>query len=196
MSLSASAIAVPAPSAAAAVRRWGWTAAGATATAGVLHVIAGLDHLGAGELVVAFFLVTGLGQLASAAWLSVSAATGERPAARPVAALLAVTTALLGLYLVAHGTDLLAGVTGAANDPSSTDAHHQSTTNGPVALGLTPTALREPPGLLGTATVTVEVLAVLAFTALLPTRARRLVGNVLAVLGGGAWLLWLAGALG
>jgi hypothetical protein len=174
------------------LRRWGWTAVGTTAAAGVLHVLAAIDHLGAGELVVAFFLVTALGQLAAAGALAVATATGRRPASGPLAGLLAITVALLVLYLLAHTTDLLAGFSPA--DAVGPEHEHPEPT-GPVALGAAPTR-GEPPGVLGTATVTLELLSVLAFTALLPPRVRRSAGNVLAVVGGAVWLLWLTGVLG
>jgi hypothetical protein len=158
----------------------------------VLHVLAAIDHLGAGELVVAFFLVTALGQVAAAGGLAVSATTGRRPAAGPLAALLAITVGLLVLYLLAHTTDLLAGFS-----PTDTvgPEHEHAEPTGPVALGSAPTR-GEAPDLLGTSTVALELLSVLAFTALLPPNARRGAGNVLAVLGGAVWLLWLTGVLG
>lgn len=169
---------------------WGWTAAAAMALAGVLHLVAAVDHLGWGELVVGFFLGTGLGQLAAGAWLAVAAATGTRPATVLLTGLLAATVALLVLYLVAHSTELLAGVAA-----PGVGEHHEGTA-GAVALGDAPAGLREPPGLLGTATVAVEIVALLACTALLPARRRRLAGNVVAALGGAIWLSWLTGALG
>ena len=180
----------PAPPRPDRLRPWAWTAVGATAAAGVLHVLAAVDHLDTGDLVVAFFLVIALGQLAAAGGLAVSAVTGQRPAPGPLTALLAVTVALVALYVVAHTTDLLAGVL----VPDS-PLHEHSEPTGPVALSATPVR-GEPPGVLGTATVTVELLSVLAFTALLPARGRRIAGNVLAVLGGATWLLWLTGVLG
>lgn len=186
-------------------RPWGWLAAATTAAAGFLHVLAAVDHRGTGDLVVGFFLLTALGQLAAAGGLAVVAVAGGRPGARLLIGLLAVTVALIVLYLVAHTTDLLAGLsagdgpTGSgAVDAAHADGHQQAetTTTGPVALGAAPPGHGEPPGLLGTATVTVELLSVLAVTALLPSRRRRPAGNVLLTLGATTWLLWLAGVLG
>ncbi len=172
---------------------WVWAAAGTTAAAGLLHVFAAFDHLHAGELVVAFFLVTALGQLAAAAGLTVAAMTGDRPDTRLLIGLLAATVALIGLYLVAHTTDLFAGVTGGGGHAAG---GHEAGTTGPVALGNAPPRNSEQPGLLGTATVTVELISVLALTAMLPAHPRRLAGDVLLGLGAAAWLLWLANVLG
>jgi hypothetical protein len=193
---------VPAPPSspprAPALRRWCALAAATTAAAGVLHVFAAVDHVGAHEVVVGFFLVTALGQLASAGGLAVAAVTGERPDSRLVAGILVATVGLVVLYLVAHTTDLLAEFTvhdgpAGLEDPHGAD-HNLAT--GPVALSGAPVGSGEPPGLLGTATVAVELLSVVALTALLPPHRRRLSGNVLLVLGAGAWLLWLTGVLG
>jgi hypothetical protein len=187
--------AAPAASAVAA-RRWGWAAAAATATAGVLHLVATVDHLGARELVIAFFGLTALGQLAAAAGLAMVGVTGERPSVTVVSGLLAATVGLICLYLVAHSTDLLAGSTAGAGEGGGSHAHGAEPT-GPVSLGTDPTVLAaEPPGLLGTLTVATELVAVVSLIALLPPRRRRLAGNVVLALGGAAWLLWLAGVLG
>jgi hypothetical protein len=181
-----------------ALRRWCALAAAATAAAGVLHVLAAVDHAGGSEIVVGFFLVTALGQLASAGGLAIAGVTGEPPDPRLVAGILAATVGLVVLYLVAHTTDLLAVFTAtdgplAAVDPHGAD-HNPDT--GPVALSGAPTGTGESAGPLGTATVALEVFSLLAFLAVLPQRGRRLAGNVLAVLGGAAWLLWLTGVLG
>ena len=194
MSALVEAPAPPAPPSSIRLRRWAWAGAVTTWVAGMLHVLAAVDHLDAGELVVGFFLVTAFGQLAAAVGLAIAGVTGERPAPALLAGLLAVTVGLLALYLVAHTTDLLAGVTAA--EMGGPTGHEHPEPSGPVALSDTPPVRGEPPGLLGTATVTAEVLSVLAFVALLPPRLRRLAGNALAVLGAGAWLLWLTGVLG
>jgi hypothetical protein len=169
--------------------RWCWTAVAATAAAGVLHLAVAADHVGASELVVAFFGGIALAQLATAVWLAVMAGTGERPGVGVLSALLSATVGLVCLYLVAHGTDLLAGLTAGAGQDGAAHGHGGGTT-GSVAAGT------EPPGLLGTVTVTAELLAVVALTALLPPRGRRLAGNVVLALGGAAWVLWLTGVLG
>jgi hypothetical protein len=180
----------------AAFRRWCWTAGAATAAAGALHLAAAVDHLGTNDLVVAFFGATALGQLAAAAGLAVVAGTRERPPVALLSALLAVTVGLVCLYLVAHSTDLLAGLTAPAAPGAGAHEHGIGTT-GPVALGTEPTAAGiEPPDALGTLTVAAELLAAVALTALLPLRGRRLAGNVVLALGGAAWLLWLTGVLG
>lgn len=184
----------PAPPSSPRFRWWAWTGAGATAAAGVLHVLAALAHLEAGALVVGFFLVTAFGQLAAASGLAISAVSGQRPAPGLLAGLLAVTVGLLCLYLVAQTTDLLGGVT--TTEFGGPAGHEHPEPMGSVAMSDAPQVRGEPPSPLGTATVTVEVLSVLAFLALLSPRGRRLGGNALAVLGSVAWLLWLTGVLG
>ena len=167
-----------------ALRRWCWVAVAGTAAAGVLHLAAAVEHLGASELVIAFFGGTGLAQLAAAVVLAMGAVTRVPPRPAVLCALLAGTVGLLCLYLVAHGTDLLAGLTAGAGPDGAAHAHGGGTTAGV-----------EPPGVLGTVTVAAELVAVLALTALLPPRARRLAGDVVLVLGGAAWVLWLTGVL-
>ena len=194
MSMLAEAPAPPVQPSSSRFRRWAWAGAVTTWIAGVLHVLAAVDHLDAGDLVVGFFLVTAFGQLAAAVGLAIAAVTGHRPAPALLAGLLAVTVGLLALYLVAHTTDLLAGVT--APELGGPAGHEHPEPTGPVALGDTPAVRGEPPDLLGTATVTVEVLSIVAFVALLPPRWRRVAGNALALLGAAAWLLWLTGVLG
>ena len=167
--------------------RWCWTAVAATAAAGVLHLIAAVVHVGASELVVAFFGGMALAQLAAAVWLAVMAGTRERPGVVVLSAMWAAAVGLVCLYLVAHGTDLLAGL---AAGPDGAAHGHGGGTAGAVAAGI------EPPGLLGTVTVAAELLAVVAFTSLLPPRGRRLAGNLVFALGAAAWVLWLTGVLG
>jgi hypothetical protein len=181
--------------------RWGWTASLAAAGAGVLHVAAAAGHLAAGDLVVGFFLLTALAQLGLGAWLVRSSWPGGRPGAWPLVAALAGTVLLVGLYLVAHTTDLLAGLTahgaGHGHDPAAGHAAGASIAiGGPVALGEQPSAGGEPPGLLGTTTVALELLAVLGLAALLPPAWRTRALDALLALGALAWVLWLTGVLG
>ena len=72
---------------------------------------------------------------------------------------------------------------------------HTAETVGPVALGLEPVPTREPAGLLGAATVAVEMVTVLALTALLPARWRSRVADALLLVGAATWVLWLTGVL-
>ncbi len=184
--------------------RWWWTASAAAAGAGLLHVAAAAGHLAAGDLVVGLFLLTALAQLGLGAWLVAAARTG-RGGVRPLAVAVAGTTLLVGLYLLAHTTDLLAGLTGhdaahaAGHVHGGGEAAHAAgasiTTGGPVALDDRPTAGAEAPGLLGTATVALELLGIAAMTALLPAHLRRRVVDALLLLGGLAWVLWLTGVL-
>jgi hypothetical protein len=179
------------------LRPWCALLAVATAAAGVLHVVTAVVHVGASEVVVGFFLVAGFGQLAAAGSIAIAAVTGARPGVRLLTTLLTAMVVLIGLYLVAHTTDLFAGLTATdglgLQDPHGADHEGPS---GPVSLGTTPLRSGETAGPLGTATVAVELLAVVAITALLPPRGRRLSGNVLLALGTAAWVLWLTGVLG
>jgi hypothetical protein len=116
----------------------------------------------------------------------------------PLAAALAGTVLLVCLYLVAHTTDLLAGLT-ASEAGHGAAGHHAGAAveaEGPVALGDQAPVDPEPPDLLGTATVGLELLSVLALTALLPRARRGRTLNALLALGALAWVAWLTGVLG
>jgi hypothetical protein len=179
---------------------WGWVAAGSVAVAGALHVAAAADHLAAGDVVVGFFLLVALLQVGTGIWLAVGAVTRSGHPPWPVAAALALTVGLLVLYRVVHTTDLLAGVVpdhhhGGAASPTHGAAHVEGAEpEGPVALGLEPADAGTSPGLLGTATVAVELVSVLALTALLPAVLRRHAANGLLVLGALIWVAWFTGA--
>jgi hypothetical protein len=181
---------------------WRWAAAVSAATAGGLHVAAAAEHLGAHDLVVGFFLLVALMQLGLGAWVAVSTWADVQPDVRLLALTLVGTVALVGVYLLAHTTDLLAAfqvhdATGAHHGGTSgAPQGHSTETVGPVALALEPVPAREPAGLLGTATVTLEMGTVLAVTALLPGRWKSGAVNGLLCLGVGTWVMWLAGGLG
>src|SRR5687768_15320683 len=107
---------------------WAWVAAGSLGIAGALHVVAAADHLGAGDLVVGFFLLVAVVQLAVGVRLAVGALTRTGLPVWSVAGALALTVGLLLLYLVAHTTDLLAGIAdldhhGDATSPAHGTAH-------------------------------------------------------------------------
>jgi hypothetical protein len=191
---------VPAP--AGSLTRWRCGAAVAALGAGCLHVAAAVEHLSAGDLVVGFFLLTALAQLGIGLWLLVGPWLGSGPGAAPLLAALAGTVLLLCLYLVAHSTDLLAGITGheaghetGHGGPAGHHAGAAVEAEGPVALGDEASADAEGPGLLGTATVAFELLSVVTLAALLPHRWRGRALDTVLALGGLAWLLWLTGAL-
>jgi hypothetical protein len=186
-----------------------WVAAAGTAAAGALHVVAAVDHLGAGDLVVGFFLATALAQVGAAAWL---AADPTRDLRLPVA-LLVGTLGLLVLYVVGHATDLLdpflghdhaaqgqgvqgQGVQGQGvqGQGAGTDHAAHTTATGPVALGLEPVEVPAAP-VLGTLTAAAECLALAALAALLPAAARRRVLDGVLAVGALVWLLWLTGVL-
>ena len=103
---------------------------------------------------------------------------------------------------MAHTTDLLAvfqahdTATGHHGGRTGIPQGHSTEASGPVALDLEPVSTREPGRLLGTATVAVEMLTVLALTALLPERWRSRAANALLCLGAAVWPLWLTGVLG
>ena len=187
---------------------WRWVAAvGALGAAGA-HVVAAVGHLPAGDLVVGFFLVSAFAQLGLGTWLVLGPWTGRDLGTRPLAVALAGTVLLVCLYLVVHTTGLLGGITGSdaggaaghvAGHGAGADAAGAVTgTGGPVALDgqATVEPAPEPPGLLGTATVALELLSVLGLTALLPRSWRRRTLDALLALGALAWLAWLTGVLG
>jgi hypothetical protein len=182
--------------------RWLWAAAASAAAAGGLHIAVAVQHLGSHDLVVGFFLLVALVQFGLGAWVAVSTWAGIRPDLRLIALALIGTVGLVGLYLLAHTTDLLAAFqvhdTAAGHHGATTGLPqgHATETGGAVALGLEPVAAHEPAGLLGTATVAVEMLTVLSLTALLPNRWRSSTANALLALGGIVWVLWLTGVLG
>jgi hypothetical protein len=157
------------------------------AAAGGLHLRAAFDHVGSHDLVVGFFLVVAFAQLGLGVWIAMSTVTGLRPDVRLLALALLGTVALVGLYVVAHTTDLLAAFqvhdAGAHHGAGTEGTPHSIETTGPVALGLEPVPTREPAGLLGAATVATEMVTVLALTALLPARWRGGVANALLLLG-------------
>ena len=159
---------------ASAVRRdlWFWLAPVALAAAGALHLQAVLAAVFTGSGVVqTFVLCIALGQVAAACYLGGLRLAGVRPDLPTLVLVLAGTTALAALDLLAHTTGLLV--------PLSEHAAHRS---GHLVLG----AL----------TVGLEVLAVLALAPLLRAPWPRRVRDLLLALGGSVWLLWLVGVLG
>jgi hypothetical protein len=166
------------------------------ALAGVLHVLAAVGHRESSAVVVGFFLIVALGQVATAAWFSVLLGTARRPAAWQTAAVLGATVVLVGLYLVAHTTDLLAGFAAAPADEGTGLAHgHDDRGTGPVGLGQEPGGTAEQPGLLGSAAVLSELAATAGLLALLPLGARRRATDGILVVGLAAWVLWWTGVL-
>jgi len=181
--------------------RRGWVAAGSLAMAGPLHVAAAADHLAAGDVVVGFFLLVAFLQLGTGVSLAVRTVTRGGHPPWPVAAALALTVGLLLLYLAAYTTDLLAGVVDLAHHGETTSAPHGTAhveapePAGPVALGLEPTQTSGTPGVLGTVTVGIELVSVLALAALLPAALRRRVTDALLVIGVLAWGVWFTGVV-
>jgi hypothetical protein len=184
---------------------WAGTAVTATAAAGGLHLAAAATHVDAGDLVVGFFALTGLVQLATAAGvvvLVVGARGGSSCVRRAVPALAlfgtAMTAALLCLYAVVHGTELLAGLLQRSAETAAGHPHGGagSPPTGAVAQGTQTAAGPEPVSALGTATVVVELLALVGLVALIPDRLRRRVTDLLLILGVLGWVLWLTGGLG
>ncbi|WP_448624325.1 hypothetical protein [Geodermatophilus sp. URMC 64] len=199
----------------AALSRWLRIGALGAGAAGGLHVAVAVDHLGAGELAVGFFLLTAAAQLGLAGWLLMTSWTGFRPDRRLVTLALVATVALIGLYLVAYTTSLLdafavtdaAGGHGSAHAASNHDPGIDPVTgvdystgiavrSGPVAMAGEVAPVRHAPGLLGPVTVAAEALLIAALTALQPARWRRYTVNGLLALGGLAWALWFTGVLG
>ena len=182
-------------------RVWPWAAAVSAAAAGGLHLRAAFDHAGSHDVVVGFFLLVAFAQFGLGVWIAMSTVAGLRPDVRLIALALLSTVALVGLYVVAHTTDLLAAFqvhdgAGAHHGAGTVEGTpHATETAGPVALGLEPVPTREPAGPLGATTVALEMVTVLALTALLPARWRGGVANALLVVGAVTWVLWLTGVL-
>ena len=173
-------------------------ATAATGIAGVLNGAAAAAHVGAGDVVVRFLGLTSVAQCAGAvALVSCAVGAGHRLTALLAAAGAVATTALICLYVVVHGTDLLSGVL----EQPGLHAHgaagpgHPVEVGGAVSLSSPARTPSEPMDALGTATVGVELLALAGFVAVLPPAGRRIAGNGLLVLAGGAWALWLTGLL-
>jgi len=186
---------------------WPWVAGVSTAAAGALHLVASFDLRSGGNLVVSVFLLTAFLQIGVALlfggtyWRPVdTGAPGDRgPAPLWVLAAIVGTVALVGVYVVAHSTGLLAGLT-----PQNAPAGHVHSAAlpgqpvlpvGPVPTGGPTTAPGNPPDPLGTLTLAVQLLSVAAFTALLPHSWRRRTVNALLALSVLAWVLWLTGVL-
>ena len=181
------------------VRRVPWPAvtAGATAVAGGLHLAAAADHLGAGDLVVAFFGLTGFAQLSAAVVLLMPLVGPTAARTRHLLALTGLlgTAALIALYVVVHSTDLLSGLLEHSGAGTQEHAAGEAGHDGHASVSTPAPEGPEPTDALGTATVAVEVLALCGFVALLPARWSRLASNGLLVVGVLAWALWLSGAL-
>ncbi len=194
-------------------RPWLWLAGLASAGAGVLHVAAAVQHREVGQLVIGLFLLVAAAQVAGGWLLVVTALRRQRPGAWAVTAALAGTLALIALYVVAHTTDVLAGLTGhgttsaaglesghgAGHGEAAAGAEpqgHSVVTGGAVALDLEPAHVADPPGLVGTATVALELVCLLGLTALLPRRGRTWALNAQLAIGALGWARWLTGVLG
>lgn len=197
----------PAPASSRISVPWPVVAVLATAAAGGVHLAAAVTHRSSGDLHVAFFLVTALGQLGFAGLLAItfwsSAGLGRHAERRSPSGLLlaavAGTVALLALYVVVHSTDWLSGLLGQSGQSGHTEhaehvTGHAIESDGPVALdGTAAGTPTEQPDALGTANVIVEMIAVAAYTALLPRSWRGRTTNVLLVAGALAWVLWFTG---
>src|SRR4051794_6680408 len=162
---------------------WSWAAVLATVVAGFVHIAAAVTHQTSGPLHVVFFLLVGFGQLGLASALAVSlarVADGERASERSLYALLSLailgTVGLLALYLVVHATDWLTPLIGSHRHAGG--AGHSVTPGGPASLSTPVAGLpTEAPDALGTVCVVVEVLAIAAYTTLLPRSWRGRVTN-------------------
>ena len=179
------------------LRRWLGLACLSTLLAGGLHVAAASQHVEHGELVVGFFLLAAAAQVGGGLVLGVHAVTGMRPGRWLVLAGLGATVGMIGLFIVAHGTDLLLDY---VSHQPGTEGHTAAHT-GPFATGIatrndTLAPVREAPGALGMATVAAELAGVAALTALLPRSWRGWALDGMLALCGIAWVLWFAGVLG
>jgi hypothetical protein len=185
---------------------WPWLAGISTVAAGGLHLAAAGVHQSAGALHIDFFLLTAFAQFGLAVLLAVllwqpAGAGVHRQRVLVVGAAIAATVALIGLYVMVHSTDLLTGLIGRQQLGAGHDHVHSAL--GTLGTGqpavpvppATPGTTTEPPETLGTITIAVELLALSAYTALLPQPWRRRTSNTLLALGGLTWALWLTGGL-
>lgn len=173
---------------------WRWAAVLGTATAGVLHGLAAVDHLSQQPTLAAAFVGTALLQSGAAGWLALGP-RGSGWDTRAVGLVLAGTVVLLLAFVAAHTTTWLGDLhAGAGHGAHATG--HATVSQVPVALGSTAPAAPTPAGPLGTATAAAELLGVLGLTALLPPRARSAATSGLLVTGLLVWGAWLTGLLG
>lgn len=185
------------PAAPATRNTWPLTAAVMLAAAGALHLAAAADHREGPDRVVLFFLVVAFGQAGAAVWFTVAAVTRQRPGLLPVALAAVATVGLLLLYLTAYTTDLVADLSSSSGSSSSSSGGHGGQGASPGSHAATSgSEAGEPAGWLGSVTVSVEVVLLLALTAMLPPRARRLAANGILAVGMSAWALWLFGLPG
>jgi hypothetical protein len=176
---------------------WSWTAILGLAATGVLHLLAAAGHVDHSTVVVGFFLAVAAGQIGAAGLLFVLSRPGLRLSPGLLGAGIAATVALIGLYLVAARTGVFADLLG-----QGTGTGHHAGPGRPVETGDSLVSLDQPvvlpvsPGVLETAVLGLEVLTVVALTALLPRTWRGRVVDALCALGALTWLLWLTGVLG
>jgi hypothetical protein len=163
--------------------RWSWTAILALAGAGGLHLLVAARHVDHSAVVLGFFLVVAAGQIGAAGLLFVFTRPGLRPSAGLLAAGIAGTVGLIGLYVVAQRTGLFTDLLGASSAAAGQHAGHGD----PVPA---------ESGVLDAAVLGLEVLTVVGLTALLPRAWRGRVVDALCALGALTWLLWLTGVLG
>ena len=174
--------------------RWRWVAAAGTATAAALHVVAASTHLQLQPTLAAGFLLTALVQLGAAAWL-VLGPRGSGWDTRAVGLLLTGTVLVVLAFVAAHTTTWL-GDLHTAGGHGAHATGHAAEADGAVALGLAALPEVQAPDLLGTATVAVELIAVVGLAALLPARTRSRATSLLLVAGLLVWVAWLTGLLG
>ena len=170
---------IPAPR---TVRRapWSWAAPAALAAAGGVHLI-WASSLGDDGLLQMGVVLSALGQLAAASFLVGLLIAGLVPPRWMVVLLMAGTTALAVVDVLAHTTDLLPGGTLVLAPDGATDASLHGTAGH---------------GFLGAAAVAAEVLLVMSLARLLPAGWRRRTTDLLLGLGALLWGLWLIGLLG
>ncbi len=175
---------------------WPLIAAGGSLTAGALHVVAAVDHSGAGWWVTGFFGAVAAAQLAAGAALLVGPRLlSTRRRTSLATALLAGTVGLLLLYLVVHGTEWLGALAGShADTTSGAAADHAVRHEGPVGTATTG-AVHEPAEPVALALLAVQAVVVPGCVALLPDSRRPRVTNLLLALAVVVCLLWLTGPL-
>ncbi|WP_448625184.1 hypothetical protein [Geodermatophilus sp. URMC 64] len=162
---------------------WSWTAILAFAASGLLHLLVAARHVDHSTAVLGFFLIVAAGQVGAAGLLFVLTRPGLRPSAGLLTAGIAGTVGLIGLYLVAQRTGLFTDLLGTSSAAAGQHAGHGD----PVPA---------ESGARDAAVLGLEVLTVVALSALLPRTWRGRVVDALCALGALTWLLWLTGVLG
>ena len=163
---------------------YGLVAGAAGAVAGVIHLLAGPEHIEGPIVVTAFFLAVGTAQLFMAAVL-----VGHTLRPRHLVGLVAAHVALIGLYVASRTVDLPFVAPHLHGHDVGPEAAPGAVGNG---IPVYPGARVEPVGAADLVCVGAELVLVVALLAGLPARWRRGTLDVLVLVCMGAVVLRLA----